>query len=91
MRHKARAMNAYAAAKADLTTYSKGLANEVAPYWIRVNSVAPGMIETTVASRLITRLASHAETDQDTARQIVFLSTFPWMGVLSSGDRLPKR
>lgn len=60
---------AYAAAKAALTTYSKGLANEVAPYGIRVNSVAPGMIETTAASRLIDRLASHAGTDRDTARQ----------------------
>lgn len=64
-----RATVAYAAAKAALTTYSKGLANEVAPYGIRVNSVAPGMIETTAASRLIARLASHTETDQDTARQ----------------------
>ncbi len=36
-----------------LTTYSKGLANEAAPYGIRVNSVAPGMIETAAASRLI--------------------------------------
>jgi NAD(P)-dependent dehydrogenase (short-subunit alcohol dehydrogenase family) len=60
---------AYAAAKAALTTYSKGLANEVAPYGIRVNSVAPGMIETAAASRLIDRLASSSGTDQDTARQ----------------------
>jgi NAD(P)-dependent dehydrogenase (short-subunit alcohol dehydrogenase family) len=60
---------AYAAAKAALTTYSKGLANEVASYGIRVNSVAPGMIETAAASRLIARLASNAGTDHDTARQ----------------------
>ncbi len=60
---------AYAAAKAALTTYSKGLANEVAPYGIRVNSVAPGMIETAAASRLIDRLASSSGTDHDTARQ----------------------
>ncbi len=60
---------AYAAAKAALTTYSKGLANEVAPYGIRVNSVAPGMIETAAASRLIGRLASSSGTDRDTARQ----------------------
>jgi NAD(P)-dependent dehydrogenase (short-subunit alcohol dehydrogenase family) len=32
---------AYAAAKAALATYSKGLANEVAPHGVRVNSVAP--------------------------------------------------
>jgi NAD(P)-dependent dehydrogenase (short-subunit alcohol dehydrogenase family) len=60
---------AYAAAKAALTTYSKGLANEVAPYGIRVNSVAPGMIETAGASGLIDQLASSAGTDRDTARQ----------------------
>ena len=36
----------YAAAKAALTTYSKGLANEVAPKGVRVNSVAPGAINT---------------------------------------------
>ena len=60
---------AYAAAKAALSTYSKGLANEAARYGIRVNSVAPGMIETAAASRLIARLASNAGTGHDTARQ----------------------
>src|SRR5260221_13096716 len=51
---------AYTAAKAALTTYSKGLANEVAPCGIRGNSVAPGMMETTAARRLIDRLVSTA-------------------------------
>jgi NAD(P)-dependent dehydrogenase (short-subunit alcohol dehydrogenase family) len=60
---------AYAAAKAALTTYSKGLANEVGPRGIRVNSVAPGFIETQAAQRLITRLAETAGSDEDTARQ----------------------
>ena len=60
---------AYTAAKAVLTTYSKGLANEVAPCGIRVNSVAPGMMETTAASRLIDRLVSTAGIDRDTARR----------------------
>ena len=59
----------YAAAKAALTNYSKGLANEVAPYGIRVNSVAPGMIETTAAERLIDQLASSSGNDYNTARQ----------------------
>jgi NAD(P)-dependent dehydrogenase (short-subunit alcohol dehydrogenase family) len=40
---------AYAAAKATLTTYSKGLSNEVGPKGIRVNTVAPGFIETSAA------------------------------------------
>jgi NAD(P)-dependent dehydrogenase (short-subunit alcohol dehydrogenase family) len=60
---------AYAAAKAALTNYSKGLSNEVGPKGIRVNTVAPGFIETTAALGLIERLAKSAGTDQATARQ----------------------
>ena len=48
---------AYAAAKAALSTYSKGLANEVAPHGVRVNTVAPGFIQTAAADRLIERIA----------------------------------
>jgi len=60
---------AYAAAKAALTTYSKGLSKEVGPQGIRVNTVAPGFIETAAAHRLIARLAERAGTDEDAARQ----------------------
>jgi NAD(P)-dependent dehydrogenase (short-subunit alcohol dehydrogenase family) len=60
---------AYAAAKAALTNYSKGLSKEVAPHGIRVNSVAPGFTETKAAERLIERLAVQAETDTTAARQ----------------------
>ena len=60
---------AYAAAKAALTVYSKGLSNEVGPKGVRVVSVAPGFIETTAAEGLIARLAESAGTDQDAARQ----------------------
>jgi NAD(P)-dependent dehydrogenase (short-subunit alcohol dehydrogenase family) len=60
---------AYAAAKAALTNYSKGLSNEVSPKGVRVNSVAPGFIETTAAQALIERLAKASEIDQDAARQ----------------------
>jgi len=60
---------AYAAAKAALTTYSKGLSKEVGPKGIRVNSVAPGFIQTTAADGLIARLAEQAGTDTDAARQ----------------------
>jgi NAD(P)-dependent dehydrogenase (short-subunit alcohol dehydrogenase family) len=60
---------AYAAAKAALTNYSKGLANEVGPRGVRVNSVAPGFIETTAAEHLIDRMAESAGTDRDVARQ----------------------
>jgi NAD(P)-dependent dehydrogenase (short-subunit alcohol dehydrogenase family) len=60
---------AYAAAKAALTTYSKGLSKEVGPQGVRVNTVAPGFIETPAAQRLIRRLAEHAGTDESAARQ----------------------
>ncbi|WP_433310374.1 SDR family oxidoreductase [Micromonospora chersina] len=58
---------AYAAAKSALTTYSKGLANELAPHGIRVNSVAPGFIQTSAADALIDRLAAASGVDRDTA------------------------
>jgi NAD(P)-dependent dehydrogenase (short-subunit alcohol dehydrogenase family) len=60
---------AYAAAKAALATYSKGLANEVGPKGVRVVSVAPGFTETMAAHRLILRLAEERGLDEDTARQ----------------------
>ena len=58
----------YAAAKAALTNYSKGLSKEVAPHGIRVNSVAPGFTETEAAEKLIERLAAQAGTDTAEAR-----------------------
>jgi len=60
---------AYAAAKAALSNYSKGVSNEVAPQGVRVISVAPGYVETKAAERLVERLAENAGTDLDTARQ----------------------
>jgi len=59
----------YAAAKAALTNYSKGLSKEVSPHGIRVNSVAPGFTETKAAEALIERLAAEAGTDRVAARQ----------------------
>ena len=60
---------AYAAAKAALTNYSKGLSNEVSPKGVRVNTVAPGFIETTAAQALIERLAKASGIDEDAARR----------------------
>lgn len=60
---------AYAAAKAALTTYSKGLSKEVSPRGIRVNSVAPGFTETEATTGFLERHAAQAGTDIATARQ----------------------
>jgi NAD(P)-dependent dehydrogenase (short-subunit alcohol dehydrogenase family) len=60
---------AYAAAKAALTTYSKGLANEVGPRGVRVNTVAPGFTETTAAAQLIARIGERESIDEGAARQ----------------------
>jgi NAD(P)-dependent dehydrogenase (short-subunit alcohol dehydrogenase family) len=57
----------YAAAKAALRTYSKGLANELAPRGIRVNTVSPGFIQTTSADALVARIAEAAGTDETAA------------------------
>ncbi len=58
---------AYAAAKSALATYSKGLANEVAPAGVRVNSVAPGFIRTEGAERLLSRRMSESGVTRETA------------------------
>ncbi|MER6197310.1 SDR family oxidoreductase [Streptomyces sp. NPDC001586] len=58
---------AYAAAKAALTTYSKGLANEVAPHGVRVNTVSPGFIQTTAADNLVARIAQEAGVTREAA------------------------
>jgi NAD(P)-dependent dehydrogenase (short-subunit alcohol dehydrogenase family) len=65
---------AYAAAKAALTTYSKGLSNEVGPKGIRVNTIAPGFIETSAAEALIERLSKQTGSDIQTARQALMES-----------------
>lgn len=58
---------AYAAAQAALTTYSKGLANQVAPHGVRVNTVSPGFIRTTAADALVDRIAGEAGITRDAA------------------------
>lgn len=59
---------AYAAAKAALRTYSRGLANQLAPQGIRVNTVSPGGIQTPAADALVTRLATEFDGDESAAR-----------------------
>lgn len=60
---------AYAAAKAALSNYSKGLSKEVTPKGIRVVRVSPGWVETEAAVRLVNRLAQEGGTDYEGARQ----------------------
>ena len=60
---------AYAAAKAALSNYSKGLSKELGPKGVRVVRVSPGWVETTAATALVARLAAEADSDEQTARQ----------------------
>ncbi len=60
---------AYAAAKAALSNYSKGLSKEVSPRGVRVIRVSPGWVETEAAVRLVNRLAEEGGTDYECARR----------------------
>jgi NAD(P)-dependent dehydrogenase (short-subunit alcohol dehydrogenase family) len=64
----------YAAAKAALTTYSKGLSNEVAAHGLRVNVVSPGAIRTTSADHLADRIAAARGLTRDEAWQDILAS-----------------
>ena len=76
---------AYAAAKGGLLTYTKGLAKELAPYGVRVNAVAPGVIATPYHKRysppelfqkyLATIPMARAGTPEEVADVIVFLAS----------------
>jgi len=76
---------AYAAAKGGLLTYTKGLARELAPYGVRVNAVAPGVIATPYHERhsspellqkFITSIpVGRAGSSEEVADVIVFLAS----------------
>ena len=76
---------AYAAAKGGLLTYTKSLAKELAPYGIRVNGVAPGIIWTPFHERNTTPEAyqkflagiplGRGGTAEEVAEVIVFLAS----------------
>lgn len=59
----------YAAAKAALINYSKGLSNEVAPRGIRVLTVSPGWILTGSAKRMMERIAEGSNGTVEQATQ----------------------
>ena len=60
---------AYAAAKAALTNYSKGLSNEFSPKGIRVNTVAPGYTETQGAIGMVNEIVQRTGITKEAARQ----------------------
>lgn len=62
----------YAAAKAALRTYSKGLADELAPHGIRVNTVSPGGIRTEGYDVFVGSIAEKTGTTREEAEQSVF-------------------
>ena len=62
---------AYAAAKAALANYSKGLSKEVSPKGIRVVRVSPGWVETDGAVGLVQDLATAQGTDYAGARRML--------------------
>jgi NAD(P)-dependent dehydrogenase (short-subunit alcohol dehydrogenase family) len=62
---------AYAAAKAALSNYSKGLSKEVSPKGVRVVRVSPGWVETDGAVGLVEEIARQNRTDYEGARKIV--------------------
>ena len=62
----------YASAKAALRTYSKGLANELAPRGVRVNTISPGGIQTEAYENFVDRIADGAGMTRDEAKQSIF-------------------
>ncbi len=60
---------AYAAAKAALSNYSKGLSKEVSPKGIRVIRVSPGWVETEAAVGLVEEVAKKMGTDYEAGRK----------------------
>jgi NAD(P)-dependent dehydrogenase (short-subunit alcohol dehydrogenase family) len=62
---------AYAAAKAALSNYSKGLSKEVSPKGVRVVRVSPGWVETHGAVGLVEEIARKNGTDYEGARKMV--------------------
>jgi NAD(P)-dependent dehydrogenase (short-subunit alcohol dehydrogenase family) len=65
---------AYAASKAALANYSKGLSKEVTPKGVRVVRVSPGWVETEAAVGLVNELARTAGTDYEGARKTLMAS-----------------
>jgi NAD(P)-dependent dehydrogenase (short-subunit alcohol dehydrogenase family) len=65
---------AYAAAKAALRAYSKGLANELGPLGIRVNTVSPGGIQSPGSNGLAVRIAEAHQVSEDEGMKLLMES-----------------
>jgi NAD(P)-dependent dehydrogenase (short-subunit alcohol dehydrogenase family) len=65
---------AYAAAKAALSNYSKGLSKEVSPKGVRVVRVSPGWVETEAAVGLVQEIARQNHIDYQGARNRLMTS-----------------
>ena len=61
----------YAAAKAALINYSKGLSKEVSPKGVRVLTVSPGWINTTASIRMVERIAKSSGGTLEAAKQSI--------------------
>jgi len=61
----------YAAAKAGLINYSKGLSKEVSPKGVRVLTVSPGWIMTEASKRMMERISKSANISVEAATQRV--------------------
>ncbi len=61
----------YAATKAGLINYSKGLSNEVAPKGVRVLTVSPGWINTTASKAMMERIAESSNSTIEEATKSV--------------------
>lgn len=61
----------YAAAKAGLINYSKGLSNEVSPKGVRVLTVSPGWIKTTSAIRMVERISKSSGSSIEDAEKSI--------------------
>ena len=68
------ATTAYAAAKAALSTYSKGLSKQVSPSGVRVVRVSPGWIETESSVELAKRLAAEHGVSVEEGKQMIMQS-----------------
>lgn len=60
---------AYASAKAALSTYSKGLSNEIGPKGVRVVRISPGWVATEATKDFVGLLASTSGTSYEEAQQ----------------------